>query len=88
MQNAIAKNSSAKAVRLQALADATDERERAEQSQIKAAHDARDAGASWKEIADAASKGTAPAAASYFGNSMLHRAEIRAAARARATQRP
>lgn len=84
MQKQLPRDTAAKARRLQALADATDERERADDAQVVAAHHARNAGATWREIAEVASKGSASAAASYFGDSMVHRAEIRAAARMRA----
>lgn len=73
--------------RLKQLMAATEAREDAEEQQVRAAHEARNAGATWAEIADASSKGSAAAAASYFGDSMDDRSAKRASARERATRR-
>lgn len=69
---------------LESLGVATENLERAQLAQIRAAHNARKSGATWREIASFASKGSAASAASYFGDSMEDRAEKRAAARDRA----
>lgn len=72
---------------LKKLTKATASRETAELREILAAHSAREAGLKWREIADAASKGSAASAASYFGDSMADRASKREAARQRANSR-
>jgi hypothetical protein len=72
---------------LEAVANATIKRERAEAQQVKAVHAARHAGVTWAAIADAASKGSAASAASFFGDSMADREMKRVAARERAARR-
>ena len=72
---------------LDAVAKATVKRERAEQQQVDAVHAAKHAGATWAEIADVASKGSAASAASFFGDSMADREMKRIAARERAARR-
>lgn len=70
-----------------AVARATIKREQAEAQQVKAVHAARHAGVTWAAIADAASKGSAASAASFFGDSMADREMNRIAARERAARR-
>lgn len=72
---------------LKLLELATENLEHAQLAQIRAAHNARRLGATWLEIASFASKGSASAAASYFGDSMEDRAAKREAARDRAKRR-
>lgn len=70
------------------LASATAARSRFDRQQIQAAHRARHVGVTWKEIAEVSGKGSAAAAASYFGENMADRELKRAAARSRARNRP
>ena len=72
---------------IEAVANATIKRERAEAKQVKAVHAARHAGVTWVAIAGVASKGSAAAAASFFGDSMADREMKRIAARERAARR-
>lgn len=87
MQKSTARELRNKSSQLEALTKATDKREHAEMQQLRAAHSARRAGATWAEIAAVASKGSAAAAASYFGDSMADRAAKQAAARERTARR-
>lgn len=87
MQKSNDRNQRDKALQLEALTKATGKREQADERQIRAAHSAKHAGATWAEIAAAASKGSAAAAASYFGDSRADRAAKQAAARERAARR-
>ena len=72
---------------LEAVENATALRERAEGRQVRAVHAARHFGATWAEIADVTSKGSAAAAASFFGDSIADRELKRIAARERAARR-